>query len=38
MEYGYQRVINDSFEHVETRTRESIVLILKNTQYTYDYK
>ena len=24
MGYGYQRVINDSFEHVETRTRESI--------------
>ena len=25
MGYGYQRVINDSFENVETRTRESIV-------------
>jgi uncharacterized protein (DUF302 family) len=25
MEYGYQRVINDSFEHVETRTRESLM-------------
>ena len=24
MGYGYQRVINDSFENVETRTRESI--------------
>ena len=24
MGYGYQRVINDSFENVETRTRESL--------------
>ena len=25
MGYGYQRVINDSFENVETRTRESLM-------------
>ena len=25
MKYGYQRVINDSFENVETRTRESLM-------------
>ena len=25
MKYGYQRVINDSFENVEIRTRESIM-------------
>ena len=25
MGYGYQRVINDSFENVEIRTRESVM-------------